>query len=90
MASPAQRLTNKLAAALRPVFVAYAVAAAFATYFCMYAFRKPFAAARPVVAGQERRPGRCLARCPEYHLTARGTISGALTPITSARRPLRA
>jgi len=27
-------------------FVAYATAAAFATYFCMYAFRKPFAAAK--------------------------------------------
>jgi phosphonate degradation associated HDIG domain protein len=46
MASPAQWLTNKVAAAPRPVFVAYAMAAAFATYFCMYAFRKPFAAAR--------------------------------------------
>jgi len=29
-----------------PVFVAYAVGAAFGAYFCMYAFRKPFAAAR--------------------------------------------
>ena len=27
-------------------FVAYAALAAFATYFCMYAFRKPFAAAK--------------------------------------------
>ena len=42
----AQRLTNKLATAPKPVFIAYATAAAFATYFCMYAFRKPFAAAR--------------------------------------------
>jgi phosphonate degradation associated HDIG domain protein len=39
-------LRNKLATAPRPVFIAYAMAAAFATYFCMYAFRKPFAAAR--------------------------------------------
>src|SRR5215831_1036695 len=46
MASPAQWLTNKVAAAPGPVFVAYAMAAAFATYFCMYAFRKPLAAAR--------------------------------------------
>ena len=30
----------------RSVFVGYAVVAAFGTYFCMYAFRKPFAAAR--------------------------------------------
>jgi hypothetical protein len=42
----APRLSNKLATAPKPVFVAYATAAAFATYFCMYAFRKPFAAAR--------------------------------------------
>ncbi len=40
------KLRNKLATAPTPVFVAYAMAAAFATYFCMYAFRKPFAAAR--------------------------------------------
>jgi phosphonate degradation associated HDIG domain protein len=42
----AQWLRNKLATAPKPVFIAYAIAAAFATYFCMYAFRKPFAAAR--------------------------------------------
>ncbi|HTU21560.1 MAG TPA: DUF5690 family protein [Gemmataceae bacterium] len=41
-----QRLTNWLAGCPKPVFVAYAVAAAFSTYFCMYAFRKPFVAAR--------------------------------------------
>jgi len=29
-----------------PVFVAYSIVAAFTTYFCMYAFRKPFAAAK--------------------------------------------
>jgi hypothetical protein len=28
-----------------PVFVSYSILAAFTTYFCMYAFRKPFAAA---------------------------------------------
>ena len=39
------RLTNWLATAPKPVFVAYAIVAAFGTYFCMYAFRKPFAAA---------------------------------------------
>jgi phosphonate degradation associated HDIG domain protein len=42
----ARWLKSKLAAAPKPVFVACAAAAAFATYFCMYAFRKPFAAAR--------------------------------------------
>src|SRR5439155_1181076 len=29
-----------------PVFAAYAIVAAFSTYFCMYPFRKPFAAAK--------------------------------------------
>jgi phosphonate degradation associated HDIG domain protein len=42
----APRLRNWLATAPKPVFIAYAIVAAFATYFCMYAFRKPFAAAR--------------------------------------------
>jgi hypothetical protein len=39
-------IRNRLATAPTPVFVAYAIFAAFTTYFCMYAFRKPFAAAR--------------------------------------------
>ena len=42
----APRLTSWLAKAPRPIFIAYAIAAAFATYFCMYAYRKPFAVAR--------------------------------------------
>jgi phosphonate degradation associated HDIG domain protein len=42
----APRLTNWLGKTSRPVFVAYAIAAAFTTYFCMYAYRKPFTAAR--------------------------------------------
>jgi phosphonate degradation associated HDIG domain protein len=42
----APSLRTWLAKAPKPVFVVYAIAAAFATYFCMYAFRKPFAAAR--------------------------------------------
>jgi phosphonate degradation associated HDIG domain protein len=46
MDSRAPRLSNKLATAPKGLFIAYAIAAAFATYFCMYAFRKPFAAAR--------------------------------------------
>jgi hypothetical protein len=41
-----RRLRAVLEDAPRTVFVAYAVVAAFGTYFCMYAFRKPFAAAR--------------------------------------------
>lgn len=49
-AAPATRgsrssLTRLLERAPTPVFVTYAVLAAFTTYFCMYAFRKPFAAA---------------------------------------------
>jgi len=42
---PASWLTVRLAQAPTPVFVAVAIAAAFSTYFAMYAFRKPFAAA---------------------------------------------
>jgi hypothetical protein len=38
-------LRNWLAGAPSAVFVTYAVVVAFTTYFCMYAFRKPFAAA---------------------------------------------
>lgn len=39
------RLTNRLATAPPWAFAAYAGTVSFATYFCMYAFRKPFAAA---------------------------------------------
>lgn len=42
----AGRLTACLERAPTPAFVIYAVVASFGTYFCMYAFRKPFAAAR--------------------------------------------
>jgi hypothetical protein len=42
---PTRSLTNWLAKAPSPVFITYAIAVAFCTYFCMYAFRKPFAAA---------------------------------------------
>jgi hypothetical protein len=43
---PDGRLRARLEAAPAPLFVAYAIIAAFSTYFCMYAFRKPFAAAK--------------------------------------------
>lgn len=43
---PPRNLRSRLERAPAPVFVAYAITAAFATYFCMYAFRKPFAAAK--------------------------------------------
>ena len=39
-----KRLTIRLAAAPSGALAAYAIAAAFSAYFCMYAFRKPFAA----------------------------------------------
>jgi hypothetical protein len=39
-------LARWLETAPTPWFVVYAMAAAFTTYFCMYAFRKPFAAAQ--------------------------------------------
>ncbi len=45
--SGAQRpITRWLASAPSPVFLLFAIACAFTTYFCMYAFRKPFAAAK--------------------------------------------
>ncbi len=40
------RLTNWLESTSPAVLTAYAMAAAFAAYFCMYAYRKPFAAAK--------------------------------------------
>jgi len=39
-------LSSWLEKAPAPVFATYAIVAAFASYFCMYAFRKPFAAAK--------------------------------------------
>jgi hypothetical protein len=39
------RLTRYLEAAPASVFVLYAITVSFSTYFCMYGFRKPFAAA---------------------------------------------
>ena len=39
------RLTRWLTAAPDWLFASYAIVASFSTYFCMYAFRKPFAAA---------------------------------------------
>jgi hypothetical protein len=44
--SSPRRLTAWLESAPAPVFILYASAAAFSTYFCMYAFRKPFTAAQ--------------------------------------------
>ncbi|MBI2926529.1 MAG: hypothetical protein HYY24_12610 [Verrucomicrobia bacterium] len=49
MSAPASKksaLTSLLEKAPAPLFVGYGVFAAFCTYFCMYAFRKPFAAAK--------------------------------------------
>jgi len=40
------RITRWLETAPAATFTIYAIAAAFATYFCMYAFRRPFAAAK--------------------------------------------
>ncbi len=39
------RLTNWLISMPAPVFISFTIASAFSTYFCMYAFRKPFSAA---------------------------------------------
>jgi len=40
------RLTRWLASTPAPVFMSFAIVSSFSTYFCMYAFRKPFSAAR--------------------------------------------
>src|SRR5689334_24632057 len=40
------RITRWLSTSRPAVFTAYAMATSFATYFCMYAFRKPFSAAQ--------------------------------------------
>ena len=40
------RITRWLQSAPAPVIVCWAIAASFSTYFCMYAFRKPFSAAK--------------------------------------------
>src|SRR5215510_3680664 len=45
MARRPHRITTWLAAASPGLFATYAVAMAFTTYFAMYSFRKPFAAA---------------------------------------------
>jgi hypothetical protein len=45
-ASDGGRITRWLAQAPPGVFVLYAISVSFTTYFCMYAFRKPFAAAK--------------------------------------------
>lgn len=45
MAQSKHPITRYLERAPIPVFSVYAIAAAFTTYFCMYAFRKPFTAA---------------------------------------------
>jgi len=38
------RLKTWLAAAPAPILTLFAIATSFSAYFCMYAFRKPFAA----------------------------------------------
>jgi hypothetical protein len=45
MSSPSSPVTRWLTRTSQAKFAAYAIVAAFTTYFCMYAFRKPFAAA---------------------------------------------
>ena len=45
MNTPPRRLTRWLAQAPTPAFMLVATLSAFSTYFCMYAFRKPFSAA---------------------------------------------
>ena len=44
------RITRWLESSPRYVLVSYAIAVSFAVYFCMYAFRKPFSAAKYEIA----------------------------------------
>ena len=46
MVSAGGRLRTWLASAPAPVLTLFAIATSFSTYFCMYAFRKPFSAAK--------------------------------------------
>ena len=46
MSLRSNRLADLLARAPQPVLTGYAATAAFTTYFCLYAFRKPFSAAK--------------------------------------------
>ena len=50
------RLTAYLVTAPTPVFAAFAIVSAFSTYFCMYAFRKPWAAATFRIAEEGVKP----------------------------------
>ena len=43
---PQSRITTFLASRPAPVFMSFAIVSSFSTYFCMYAFRKPFSAAK--------------------------------------------
>jgi hypothetical protein len=45
-AAPGGAITRWLSRTSPPVFIAYAIAASFGVYFCMYAFRKPFDAVK--------------------------------------------
>ena len=46
MSNKPSRVTKWLEPAPAPIFTLFAIAASFSTYFCMYAFRKPFSAAK--------------------------------------------
>ena len=46
MVSAGRRLSTWLASAPAPVLTLFAIATSFSTYFCMYAFRRPFSAAK--------------------------------------------
>jgi len=68
------RLEQGLASGSPAFFVVYAVTAAFATYFCMYAFRKPFAAAEFegwhfVVPGIDFKTGMVISQIIGYALS---------------------
>ncbi len=58
---PPSAITQWLEKASPALFSAYAIAAAFTVYFCMYAFRKPFGAALFCTEGVDPATGACIA-----------------------------
>ena len=82
------KIASWLATAPKPAFVVYAIAAAFATYFCMYAFRKPFAAAR--FEGQHFLGGDIASKRRSWSASFSVTRSPSISASRSAPRCVRA
>ena len=73
MATPLTSIGRRLEGAPPALFALYAVCASFSTYFCMYAFRKPFAAANFegdfALLGLDLKTGLVITQIIEYALS---------------------